>query len=135
MNYKGIVHAVLARLDGSKLASQGKFGYIADPFFCVKTTQKGLTQTTYYASGETMEPSLVSQGTELMLYGMGTVFVFLTILVMATTLMSSLVQRFFKAPPPAPAARPAAPGPAAHQDDTLIAVISAAIQKHRSRHK
>lgn len=35
-----------------------------------------------------------AQGIELMLAGMGTVFVFLTLLVVATTLMSRLVQRF-----------------------------------------
>ncbi|MCR9277243.1 MAG: OadG family protein [Pseudomonadaceae bacterium] len=35
-----------------------------------------------------------AQGLELMLAGMGTVFVFLTLLVAATTLMSALVQRF-----------------------------------------
>ena len=81
-----------------------------------------------------MEPSLMSQGVELMLYGMGTVFTFLAILVLATSSMSTLVQRFFKAPPPAPAATPATSAPV-QQDDTLIAVISAAIQKHRSRHK
>jgi oxaloacetate decarboxylase gamma subunit len=45
-----------------------------------------------------MEPTLLDQGVELMLYGMGTVFVFLAILVVATISMSALVQRFFKAP-------------------------------------
>ncbi len=81
-----------------------------------------------------MEQSLLAQGVDLMLYGMGTVFVFLAILVLATTGMSAFVQRFFKAPPPAPAAAPKS-GAAVKQDDTLIAVISAAIHKHRSRHK
>ena len=36
----------------------------------------------------------MNQGLELMLVGMGTVFVFLTALVFATTLMSHLVMRF-----------------------------------------
>ncbi|MFT5136666.1 MAG: oxaloacetate decarboxylase gamma subunit [Arenicella sp.] len=38
-----------------------------------------------------MQTSLIDQGLDLMLYGMGTVFVFLTILVFATTLMSRIV--------------------------------------------
>ena len=41
-----------------------------------------------------MQDSLIDQGLNLMLFGMGTVFVFLTILVFATTLMSTLVNRF-----------------------------------------
>ena len=50
--------------------------------------------------------SLMAQGLELMLVGMGVVFVFLIILVGVTTLMSALVQRFGQAPvAPAAAAR------------------------------
>jgi oxaloacetate decarboxylase gamma subunit len=41
-----------------------------------------------------MQTSLIDQGLDLMLYGMGTVFVFLTILVFATTLMSRIVNAF-----------------------------------------
>jgi len=44
-----------------------------------------------------MQDNLIEQGLNLMLFGMGTVFVFLTILVFATTLMSKLVSRFFPA--------------------------------------
>ena len=40
-----------------------------------------------------MQATLVDQGLNLMMYGMGTVFVFLTVLVLATTLMSALLQR------------------------------------------
>jgi len=39
-----------------------------------------------------MPNSLIDQGLNLMLYGMGTVFVFLTVMVAATTIMSKLVQ-------------------------------------------
>lgn len=42
-----------------------------------------------------MPSDLIAQGFELMLVGMGTVFVFLTVLVFATTAMSRLVSRFF----------------------------------------
>lgn len=41
-----------------------------------------------------MQTNLIDQGLNLMLYGMGTVFTFLTLLVFATTLMSSLIKRF-----------------------------------------
>ncbi|GHA04645.1 hypothetical protein GCM10008090_12560 [Arenicella chitinivorans] len=41
-----------------------------------------------------MQETLIDQGLNLMLYGMGTVFVFLTILVFATVLMSRIVTRF-----------------------------------------
>ncbi len=74
-----------------------------------------------------MEPSLIEQGVELMLFGMGTVIVFLTLLVFATSAMSALVLRF--SPPAEP---PASPPPV--KDGTLLAVIAAAIHKHRSRH-
>lgn len=40
-----------------------------------------------------MQDNLIDQGLNLMLYGMGTVFVFLTLLVFATTLMSRVVNR------------------------------------------
>ena len=41
-----------------------------------------------------MTNSLITQGLQLMLAGMGTVFVFLTTLVIVTTSMSRLVMRF-----------------------------------------
>lgn len=41
-----------------------------------------------------MQETLIDQGINLMLFGMGTVFVFLTILVFATTFMSKIVNRF-----------------------------------------
>ena len=43
-----------------------------------------------------MDASLITQGVDLLLYGMGTVFVFLTVLVGITTFMSSTVNRFAK---------------------------------------
>jgi oxaloacetate decarboxylase gamma subunit len=66
-----------------------------------------------------VEESLLQLGTMLMIAGMGTVFVFLTVLVGAMTLMSTVVQRF---QPPAP-------------DDEItheeVAAIAAAIRRHR----
>lgn len=78
-----------------------------------------------------MQQSLMQQGVELMYFGMGSVFVFLTLLVILTTIMSALVRRFVKPESPATPA-PAARG-TAHQDSHLLAVISEAIKQHRSR--
>lgn len=79
-----------------------------------------------------MQNQLIQQGIELMLYGMGTVLTFLVLLIIATTVMSSLLHRFAK-PEPIESAAPAAK--AANNDEHLIAVISAAIHKYRARHK
>ena len=73
-----------------------------------------------------MESTLLEQGLELMLVGMGTVFVFLTTLVLATTGMSRLVLRFA----PVPIAD-TLPGAAAEAEE--IAAITAAIARYRSR--
>ncbi len=66
-----------------------------------------------------------------MLLGMGTVFVFLTILVIVTAIMSALVQKY-GAVQPADLTSPGAPGQL--DEATLLAVISAAIHAHRSKH-
>jgi len=74
--------------------------------------------------------SLVGQGLELMLYGMGSVLVFLALLVLVTSLMSSLLgaRGDMAVAPPAPAGR-------VDQavDPRTLAVISAAIHTHRQR--
>lgn len=66
-----------------------------------------------------MRNELINEGLTLMLAGMGTVFVFLTFLVIAMTLMARLVSRF----------QPARD--AAHAGDDEIAAIAAAITEHR----
>ncbi len=76
--------------------------------------------------------SLLYQGAELMLVGMGTVFAFLSLLVIATTLMSRLVQRYLPESEPAPATA-ATRVAAGDEDAELIAAIGAAIHMHRSR--
>jgi oxaloacetate decarboxylase gamma subunit len=43
-----------------------------------------------------MDSLLISQGLDLLLYGMGTVFTFLTLLVGITSIMSGIVMRFAK---------------------------------------
>jgi oxaloacetate decarboxylase (Na+ extruding) subunit gamma len=81
---------------------------------------------------------LLSQALELMLAGMGFVFVFLIILIFATAAMSKLVARFLPEPAPVPKASPATASSAlkpAQADAQLLAVISAAVKEYRSRHK
>ena len=68
-----------------------------------------------------MQNELINQGVTLMLAGMGTVFVFLAVLVVAMTLMSRLLMRFLAAPDSG--------GP----NDEEIAAISAAVARHRQK--
>jgi oxaloacetate decarboxylase gamma subunit len=70
---------------------------------------------------------MISQGFTLMLAGMGTVFVFLTLLVLVMMAMSAFFQKYahrFK--DPEPAGRPKAPA-AGGGDDAEIAVAIAAV--------
>lgn len=75
-----------------------------------------------------MQEDIIQQGVDLMLYGMGTVFTFLTLLVIITGIMSSVVTRFFPE-----AEKPLAPAPAGQVDARTMAVIKAAIEQHRKR--
>lgn len=90
-------------------------------------------------------PSLLSEGTTLMLFGMGFVFIFLTLLVIATSIMSRLVIRYEENVGVLP--EDGVPSPTAvipqfdpivqtqTDDKTLIAVFTAAIRKYRAEHK
>ena len=66
-----------------------------------------------------MEESLLELGTMLMIAGMGTVFVFLTVLVGAMTLMAAAVRRF----------QPGLPDDEVTHEE--VAAIAAAIRRHR----
>jgi oxaloacetate decarboxylase (Na+ extruding) subunit gamma len=84
--------------------------------------------------GGDMQGGMMAQAVELMVYGMGTVFVFLGLLVLAISLMSGLINRYFPQPEPAPvAARLHSPGETvgAELDPGVVAVITAAIHRHR----
>lgn len=74
---------------------------------------------------------MMSSGVELMFAGMGIVFLFLTMLVGAINLMSSLVQRFFPDIPVIGTATSVSSG----IDKNIIAAISAAVHQHRNKHK
>ncbi len=77
--------------------------------------------------------NLLSEGINLMIFGMGFVAVFLTLLVFATTGMSKVVGKFFPEAPAQPKAPKAAPAAAqAGNDDEVIAVMTAAVHKYRS---
>jgi oxaloacetate decarboxylase gamma subunit len=68
-----------------------------------------------------LETSLLDQGITLMLVGMGTVFTFLTILVIGMSLMSSIAMRF---------ARVESDDDPSEEE---IAAITAAIAQHRNK--
>ena len=75
----------------------------------------------------------MAQGVELMVFGMGTVVAFLALLVVATTVMSTLVGRYFPEPhKPSPSRPPPAAG-AVKDDAELVAAISAALHQHRRK--
>ncbi len=74
---------------------------------------------------------MMSSGVELMFAGMSIVFLFLTMLVVAINIMSSLVQRFFPEAPLMGAAATVSSG----IDKSVIAAITAAVHQYRSKHK
>jgi oxaloacetate decarboxylase gamma subunit len=84
-----------------------------------------------------MQGDIVAQGVELMLYGMGTVVAFLALLVVATTLMSRCITRYFPEEESSAAAAleklRAEAQPAT--DPNLVAIISAAVHQYRSNKK
>ncbi len=74
------------------------------------------------------------QGVELMLFGVGAVAIFLSLLVLVTSLTSRFMSRFFPEQLEPAAAAPA--GPAAKlapAQAELVAVITAAIHQHRNQ--
>jgi oxaloacetate decarboxylase gamma subunit len=75
-----------------------------------------------------MDP-IFSAGLELMLIGMGTVFVFQTVLVMATKTMSVIVQKF--APLPLKLVPQTATDTSAPSTEE-VAAITAALHQHRT---
>jgi len=76
---------------------------------------------------------LMADGLGLMGFGMGTVFVFLIILIYATSFMSTLVTKYLPEAPAAPA-KPAS-APAQGVDPQLLKVLSAAVKEYRARQK
>ena len=73
-----------------------------------------------------MDSLLLQDGLKLMLVGMGTVFVFLTLLVGATTAMSALAQRL------QPVRPSITTNPRNDESAQVVAAISAAVHLHRA---
>ncbi|GBE06969.1 oxaloacetate decarboxylase subunit gamma [bacterium BMS3Abin11] len=73
---------------------------------------------------------LFEQGIDLMLFGMGTVFVFLTVLVIVTVSMSAIIRRWL------PDEEMDISTSTKHHtdvDDHIVSIIQVALAKHRSR--
>lgn len=78
--------------------------------------------------------TLLQQGLELMMIGMGVVFTFLIVLVGCTNLMSWLTNRFFPEAGPLSVAAPImSPLANAPVDATTLRIIEDAIRQHRAR--
>ncbi len=82
-----------------------------------------------------MNGTLLQQGFDLMLFGMGTVFVFLTLLVCSVVIMSAVVTRFFaelEVPQKGLAMTNSKESPVA-VDSVKLRVIQDAIHQHRKK--
>jgi len=81
-----------------------------------------------------MQTTLIDQGLDLMLFGMGTVFVFLTILVFATLLMSRVVATLSPAKAEAETSTGADKGSMNQQPSPqILQAIKLAIAEHRRK--
>ena len=72
---------------------------------------------------------LINSGIELMLAGMGIVYLFLIMLVVAINLMSAFIQRYF------PDKSQIFGSMSASIDKTTVAAISAAVHQYRKKHR
>ncbi|WP_295803222.1 OadG family transporter subunit [uncultured Microbulbifer sp.] len=79
-----------------------------------------------------MQESLLQQGLDITLFGMGIVFTFLLVLIICTTLMSRAIGRFLPEAAPEPVASGA---PASTDDVRLKKIIKAAIEQHRKNRR
>ncbi|MDO8845149.1 MAG: OadG family transporter subunit [Methylicorpusculum sp.] len=77
---------------------------------------------------------MLENGVELMLIGMGIVFLFLTLLVVAIKVMSSLITRFFPEPIAVPPPIPSLVAKKKPIDSGVIAAISAAVHHYKKQH-
>lgn len=89
-----------------------------------------------------MQDTLLQQGLDLMLFGMGTVFVFLTLLVFITVVISFLVQQYFPDKEPLHSKMPIAGSgstTASQQgmlpDPRTLSIIKAALKQHRKKRR
>lgn len=78
---------------------------------------------------------LLYRGLELAMFGMGTVFVFLTLLVVATVIMSRIILAFDVATVDQGAEQVGSEQYTPDRDRRLVAVIIAAVQRYRAEHE
>lgn len=74
-----------------------------------------------------METNLIVEGFKFMGLGMGTVFVFLIIMIFAMNIMSKILNKFFPEVQPSLDARPSPK----QDNNKVIAAITAAIKHHK----
>ena len=84
-----------------------------------------------------LQPLIIASA-ELLLIGMGTVFILLILLIFLITLVSKILTRFNLVDPPQPPKRrtvqAASTNATTTSNNELIAVISCAIKAHKNRH-
>ena len=85
-----------------------------------------------------MTETVLQQGIDLMVYGMGSVFLFLAILVTVITVVSTVIDRFFFDQEPIPKAEHVGPEsplsqptPSQTMNTKLLAILQGAIDQHR----
>ena len=78
---------------------------------------------------------LMSDAINLMIVGMGFVFIFLAVLVVLTSMMSKLINKYLPAPEPVVAKASKLKNQTASPDAQLLAVLSAAVAEYRSDQK
>lgn len=74
---------------------------------------------------------LIREGVNLMMMGMGTVFVFLTLLVIGTSIMSRIIMHMPGSSEPEGAS--ASNGRAAREDLAEVAAVAAAVKKYHHK--
>lgn len=79
-----------------------------------------------------METNLVVEGFKFMGLGMGIVFVFLSVMIVAMNIMSTVIHKFFPEPQPKAEHKSSAQTAVKQDKNTkVVAAISAAIMHHR----
>jgi oxaloacetate decarboxylase gamma subunit len=92
--------------------------------------QNESAQSRSNAGGTVENEQLLSEALTLMVLGMGTVYVFLILLVYLTASMSLLIKKFA---PLQPSGQKPSGAAVQSEDPTLLAVITAAIHAHRNK--